>query len=184
MCRLRPHESVGDRSKIQARAGLATATTLASGWWLPVPRLWHQKLRPCPPQDTLGRWRTNRSGQSDPVMRLPPPVSPRTEMEDRRRRMRQTRLPETRRTGLPTDPTRTRPPTPRTRRTTNLGQPPRPYTSPMSSFHSSGRASMNPVIMSTHLWSSTTTTSTLLALRRSSAPRKVRFSPITTLGIP
>ena len=41
--------------------------------------------------------------------------------EHRRRPIRQTRLQETRRTGLPTNPTRTRPPTQRTGRTTNLG---------------------------------------------------------------
>ena len=69
------------------------------------------------------------------------------------------------------------------RRTPAPGALPR-QTSPISSFHRSGRASMNPVIMSTHRWSSTTTTSTALARSSSSAPRKVRFSPITTLGIP
>ncbi len=59
----------------------------------------------------------------------------------------------------------------------------RSQVSPMSSFHNSGLVWMKAVIMSTQRWSSTTTTSTPFASSRSSAPRKVRFSPITTLGI-
>ena len=33
-----------------------------------------RRFAACPPQDTLGRWRTNRSGQSDPPLWLSPPV--------------------------------------------------------------------------------------------------------------
>ena len=53
----------------------------------------------------------------------------------------------------------------------------------MSSFHSAGSAAMNSVISSTHSASSSTTTSTPRSRSRSSAPRNVRFSPITTRGI-
>lgn len=56
--------------------------------------------------------------------------------------------------------------------------------SPMSSFHSSGLLAMKLVIRSTHLCALRLTTSTPCERRRSSAPMNVRFSPMTTRGIP
>ena len=60
---------------------------------------------------------------------------------------------------------------------------PRQSCSPMSSFHSAGLAATKSVIIATHSGSSSTTTSTPCSRSRSSAPRNVRFSPITTRGI-
>ncbi len=55
---------------------------------------------------------------------------------------------------------------------------------PMSSFHRSGCSAMKPAMSAAHSWSSRSTTSTPWARSRSSAPRNVRFSPMTTRGIP
>ena len=56
--------------------------------------------------------------------------------------------------------------------------------SPMSSFHRAGWAAMKSVINRTHSSDSALITSTPLARRWSSPPRKVLFSPRTTRGMP
>jgi len=58
------------------------------------------------------------------------------------------------------------------------------YGSPMSSFHRSGRLATNCRISSMQVSSSSTATSTPRERSSSSSPRKVRFSPTTTFGIP
>lgn len=56
--------------------------------------------------------------------------------------------------------------------------------SPMSSFHRSGRSSMNVRMRSAHSASSRTSSSTPRERSNISSPMKLRFSPMTTRGIP
>src|SRR3972149_4890534 len=58
------------------------------------------------------------------------------------------------------------------------------YSSPMSSFQISGCSVMNSRISTAHSSESRLTISTPRARSRSSAPTNVRFSPMTTRGVP
>jgi Domain of unknown function (DUF222) len=81
-CRVYDHaRTFGDRSSFPAHPILAASPTLVSGWRVSFPRLWNQEFRPRPSSDSLGRRRTHRSGQSDPLMRVPPPVRSRARVE-------------------------------------------------------------------------------------------------------